>query len=192
MSQEILPGFYRIEVPLAGNPLKSVNSYLIRSGERPLIIDTALNRPACKEWLLKELEALGVDPAGADFFLTHRHGDHRGLVSSMAGATSKVYIGQVEIDFIRAFGYGESRISGEAIRNGFLRREFEEAFRNPQGRPDSLSIELNYQALKEGDVLSIGDYRFRCIETPGHSPGHLCLYEPENKLLVAGDHLLGR
>jgi glyoxylase-like metal-dependent hydrolase (beta-lactamase superfamily II) len=44
--------------------------------------------------------------------------------------------------------------------------------------------------LKEGDTLSVGDYRFRCVETPGHTPGHMCLYEPNRKILVAGDHIL--
>ncbi|MFH0941550.1 MAG: MBL fold metallo-hydrolase [Chloroflexota bacterium] len=190
MSQEIMPGLYRIEVPLAGNPLKSVNSYLVRSGERPLIIDTALNRPECRDWLLGELGALGVDPAGADFFLTHRHGDHRGLVSNLAGAASKVYIGQAEIDFIRTSGYGERRIPDEASRNGFSRHDIEKTFRNPQGSPDTSTASLNYRPLKEGNVLSVGGYRFRCLETPGHSPGHLCLYEPEKKLLVAGDHIM--
>jgi glyoxylase-like metal-dependent hydrolase (beta-lactamase superfamily II) len=29
-------------------------------------------------------------------------------------------------------------------------------------------------------------------ETPGHSPSHVCLYQPEHRLLISGDHLLGR
>lgn len=29
-----------------------------------------------------------------------------------------------------------------------------------------------------------------CIETPGHTRGHICLYEPEKRVLVAGDHIL--
>jgi glyoxylase-like metal-dependent hydrolase (beta-lactamase superfamily II) len=29
-------------------------------------------------------------------------------------------------------------------------------------------------------------------ETPGHSPSHVCLYQPERRLLISGDHLLGR
>lgn len=190
MNHEITPGLYRIEVPLVGNPLKSVNSYLVRQGERPLIIDTALSRPDCREFLLGELTALGVDPAKADFFLTHRHGDHRGLVSFIAGASSKVYIGRGEIDFIKTHGYGERRIPDEAVRNGFPRDEIERTFRNPQGRPDTVAPSLNYQPLGDGDTLSAGDFSFRCLETPGHSPGHLCLYEPGKKLLISGDHLL--
>ena len=36
----------------------------------------------------------------------------------------------------------------------------------------------------------MGEYSFRVIETPGHSPGHLCLYEDNKKILVSGDHIL--
>jgi len=40
--------------------------------------------------------------------------------------------------------------------------------------------------LKEG-LLDLGDKQFAVIETPGHSPGGLCLYWPEKALLVSGD-----
>src|SRR4051812_19316884 len=30
------------------------------------------------------------------------------------------------------------------------------------------------------------------IETPGHAPSHVCLHQPEQRLLISGDHLLGR
>jgi len=39
-------------------------------------------------------------------------------------------------------------------------------------------------------MIDIGRYSFRCIETPGHSPAHFCLYEAKNKILVSGDHIL--
>ena len=48
-----------------------------------------------------------------------------------------------------------------------------------------------FQPCKEGDTFSIGDYRFTCVETPGHSFGHMCLYDPGKKYLIAGDHILG-
>ena len=38
--------------------------------------------------------------------------------------------------------------------------------------------------------MNVGDYRFEYVETPGHTKGHTCLYEPERKILVAGDHIL--
>jgi glyoxylase-like metal-dependent hydrolase (beta-lactamase superfamily II) len=48
----------------------------------------------------------------------------------------------------------------------------------------------HFHILKEGDLIHIGDYRFKCIETAGHTWGHMCLYEPDRKIFVAGDHIL--
>ncbi len=41
--------------------------------------------------------------------------------------------------------------------------------------------------LEQGDVLTFGKSNFKILFTPGHSPGHICLYNEENNLLVAGD-----
>ena len=41
-----------------------------------------------------------------------------------------------------------------------------------------------------GETISTGLFNFRVVWTPGHSSGHICLYEPEKKVLLAGDHIL--
>lgn len=45
------------------------------------------------------------------------------------------------------------------------------------------------QFLKEGDTVRVGDYTFDVIDTPGHTPGGICLYCPETKTLISGDTL---
>ena len=45
--------------------------------------------------------------------------------------------------------------------------------------------------LGEGD-LTIGDNTFQVIDTPGHSPGSVCLYWPEHKVLFTGDVIFNR
>ncbi|MEW6186450.1 MAG: MBL fold metallo-hydrolase, partial [Thermodesulfobacteriota bacterium] len=59
--EEIFPGLFRIIVPLPGNPLKEINSYVFTSPDRNLVIDTGMNRPACKQVLEPGLQELGVD-----------------------------------------------------------------------------------------------------------------------------------
>jgi glyoxylase-like metal-dependent hydrolase (beta-lactamase superfamily II) len=44
--------------------------------------------------------------------------------------------------------------------------------------------------LYGGEIISTGIYDLEVIWTPGHSPGHICLYEPQNQLLFCGDHVL--
>jgi glyoxylase-like metal-dependent hydrolase (beta-lactamase superfamily II) len=76
-----------------------------------------------------------------------------------------------------------------ASQNGFSDSEVEFVRRNPRytsaGRDG-----YNFHFLKQGDFLSYGDFKFTCIETPGHSPGHMCLYDAGKKILLSGDHIL--
>ena len=91
MIKEILPNLYRIEVPLPRNPLQAVNSYVIKAKGQSLIIDTGMNRKECMDVMSSGLKELNVDLKEADFFITHLHADHLGLVSNLATDTSTIY-----------------------------------------------------------------------------------------------------
>lgn len=41
--------------------------------------------------------------------------------------------------------------------------------------------------VEEGSVLDLGDWKLEVLHTPGHSPGSICLYEPEERVLFSGD-----
>ena len=43
--------------------------------------------------------------------------------------------------------------------------------------------------LAQDDTLTFGESSFKILFTPGHAPGHICLYSKENNLLIAGDVL---
>jgi glyoxylase-like metal-dependent hydrolase (beta-lactamase superfamily II) len=45
------------------------------------------------------------------------------------------------------------------------------------------------EPLHDGQILRLGDADWRVIRTPGHTPGHLSLWQPEERLLVVGDAL---
>lgn len=42
-----------------------------------------------------------------------------------------------------------------------------------------------------GEVIETDRYRFQVIHTPGHSPDHVCLYEPNQRWLFTGDAYVG-
>jgi len=71
MIEEILANLYKIEIPLPDNPLKALNSYVIRNSERNLIIDTGWNQEECMNAIQTGLRELGVDIRKTDFFITH-------------------------------------------------------------------------------------------------------------------------
>ena len=100
MIDTIRPGLHRIEVPIPRSPLKAINSYVLTSEERSLVIDTGMRRPECEQALRAGLEELAVDFSTTDFFITHLHADHLGLVGELATETSRVYFNRPDGELI--------------------------------------------------------------------------------------------
>ena len=46
--------------------------------------------------------------------------------------------------------------------------------------------------LAHKDTLAFGESSFEVLFTPGHAPGHICLYNKRNSLLIAGDVIFQR
>lgn len=189
MVEEVLPNLYKIEVPLPKNPLKALNSYVIKAPERNMIIDTGLNHEKCKSVLCSGLRVLGVDFEKTDFFITHLHADHMGLVASLVSETSKIYFNRLDAELISCGGRWDD-MRNFICKNGFPENELKEVFENHPGYKYGATGQLDFHIVKEGDVINIGNYLFRCVETPGHTRGHMCLYEPTKKILISGDHIL--
>jgi glyoxylase-like metal-dependent hydrolase (beta-lactamase superfamily II) len=192
MIEELLPDLYRVEIPLPRSPLKALNSYVVKGRDRFLIIDTGMNREECLRPMLSALKKLEVDLSRTDFFITHLHADHSGLVGTLATDTSKVYFNRPEASSV-AFQGSEDYWKGLFVfyhSNGFPEDEIKKVREGHPGYRYSLRRQINLTTTEEGDEIEVGDYLFRCIETPGHSPGHTCLYEASKKVLVCGDHIL--
>jgi len=192
MIEEILPDLYRIEVPLPGNPLKAINSYVIKDHDRSLIIDTGMNRDVCLNAMTDGLKALKVDTRKADFLITHFHADHSGLVASLATDTSKIYFGAADADLVRRANKSSYWLEAPRIgrMNGFPEDEMHRAVNTHPGSRYMGGIPEDLYSLRDDDTLEMGDYFFKCIETPGHSKGHICLYESGKKIFISGDHIL--
>ncbi|MBW2031033.1 MAG: MBL fold metallo-hydrolase [Deltaproteobacteria bacterium] len=187
--EEILPGIYRIEIPLPKNPLRALNAYVLKGTDRNLIIDTGWNHEDCMSAMLTCLRKTDVNLSKTDFFITHLHADHIGLVSALAQDNSTIYFNEPEADKVSVSAYWEE-FRRFARQNGFPKDDIRTVFRRHPGYKYGPRGPLSFCLLKENDRLTIGDYIFKCIETPGHSIGHLCLYEPSKKLLISGDHVL--
>jgi glyoxylase-like metal-dependent hydrolase (beta-lactamase superfamily II) len=190
MVEEVLTNIYRIEIPLPGNPLKAINSYVVKDSARNLIIDTGLNRRECKDAMEAGLAELGVDLKETDFFITHLHADHFALVSTLASDNATIYFNRPDADRLTRGPAWDEMIEYAGV-NGFPERELMAALHNHPGYKYGSTFDVPLKILKEGDTIAIGEYRFRCVETPGHTMGHMCLYEPIKRILVSGDHILG-
>lgn len=189
MAEKLLPDLYRIEVPLPGNPLGWINSYVVKGDDRNLIIDTGFNQRECFEAMQAGLVEIGVDLKKTDFYITHMHADHIALAPRLVEESSIIYINRPDKEFMENWP-GWEPFTAFAMLNGFPENELDAAVYNHPGQKYGLDQIPSLRAVEEGEILQVGDYRFRAVATPGHTKGHTCLYEPEKKLLISGDHIL--
>lgn len=194
MVEQILTDLYRLQIPIPNSPLKALNAYLIKGEDRFLLVDTGLNREDCLRPMLEGLHALDVDLNKTDLFITHIHADHLGLVEQLHAPGRKVYFSEKEASLVMLIRQRvEERFQDlyqYYIANGFPKKELDLAVKNHPGFRYSPARPPAFDPVREGDTIEIGDYSLRCIGTPGHSPGHMCLYDEGRKILFSGDHIL--
>ena len=189
MINELLNGFYHLDLPYPRHPLRNINVYLVKGKERSILIDTGIDIEETHKTLMDDLKKLGVSPEKLDFSLTHGHRDHFGGLSLIAREGATLYMTRTDVaTMIETPGMWQTRINA-APRHGFPESVVRAAMANPPYSPQ-FTDNHRFHYLKENDILNVGNLEFRCIETPGHSKGHMCLYEPESKVLVTGDHVL--
>lgn len=189
MAEEVQEDIFRIELPLPRNPLRSINSYVILGDDRNLVVDTGMNRPECQEVLGPELDSLGIDLSVTDVFITHLHADHLGLAPFVSGGKTDVFMGQPDIDMLAESDYWRNMHS-HAVKNGFPDRDPQEAIKKHPGYRYGPLGPMKMNPVNGGEIFEIGRYRLEVIPTPGHSHGHMCLYDKENRVLFSGDHIL--
>ncbi len=181
-----------MEIPIPVNPinpLRTANSYVVKGPKRNLIIDTGLGEPESIAAMREALGQLAVDLNRTDFFITHIHPDHFGFLSRLTAKTTHVYVNQREMGWFDVMNQRADFLRFARF-NGFSDDELDAASRKTSVLESSLNRNLRFHFLHEDDAVEVGDMAFRCIETPGHTRGHLCLFDPERRIFLAGDHIL--
>lgn len=189
MTEEVYPGLFRIQIPLPGSPLKNLNSYVVRGQKRSLVIDTGLNREECRTALLSGLESIGVPPGSIDLFITHFHADHFGLVPGLAGDETEIFFNRPDGEVIENWSGFEPMVRHAAV-NGFPEDVLRSAVEQHPGYQYGTGWMPPLSMIDDGATLTYGDHTLVCIQTPGHTPGHTCLYSEKYRFLIAGDHIL--
>jgi glyoxylase-like metal-dependent hydrolase (beta-lactamase superfamily II) len=195
IAEAVHADIYRIVSPLPFPPV-TVNLYLLRHRGGFALVDCGLNSRDAWELLERGLAELGITPGDlTHLLLTHVHPDHMGAAGRLQAVSgAPVFAHRLEEPFIA------SRYRAVAP----LLIEVEEWLRRHGAPADEVALlsQVSLQMLNsvqpaeidvplEGDeTLTIGDLELRAVWTPGHSPGHLCFYDAQRRILLAGDHIL--
>lgn len=188
--ESVAENIHRIEVPLPRTPLKITNAYLITGGVRNLLIDTGFNCDESREALEAALRELRADLASTDIFCTHMHADHSGLVRHFSTPQSRVYMGRVDGRLVMDYNWDGMR--DFFALSGLLANGITDDVRLHPGNSYAAPAGTAITFVPDGHEFAVGRYRLRCVETKGHTPGHMCLYDPAKRVLFSGDHILGK
>jgi glyoxylase-like metal-dependent hydrolase (beta-lactamase superfamily II) len=197
-ADRILPGLWRLRLPLPWPGVPHVNAYALDAGGGILLVDTGIYEEGAIDELNRALAQAGRRLSDVELLVcTHAHSDHYGLAAPIVDATGcelwmhprHEHMSRSAADPERAL---ERRIE-VAQQSGVplepLRRWAEE--RKAQ-RPGIAGVVIPDRELRTGDELETDHGKWTVYETPGHAPSHVVLFQPERRLLVSGDHLLGR
>jgi len=189
MVEKVYENIYKIHVTLPKNPLKYLNSYVIKAqGEgKNLLIDTGFNRPECLEALLEGMEELGIKPTDTDIYLSHVHSDHTGNAGALQEMGARILMNEADYNDIRTLDWDKR--GRWYVTEGMAPDICQVVLANSPAilyRPRPFEADV----VHDGDVLRYGGYELICVQTPGHCHGHTCLYIEKEKLLFSGDHVL--
>jgi glyoxylase-like metal-dependent hydrolase (beta-lactamase superfamily II) len=191
---EIEPGIYQLQIPIPNNPLGCTNVYLLKGDKGCTLIDAGWSSREALYSLGNQLTEAGVSFKDISLIIvTHAHFDHYGLADSLKQLSgAKVALHHLDRDLLapRFTDMDEYlrqtenwfRINGvpthELPQSAFIgmRRSA------PPAAPDI--------ALHDGEIVPASPFNLQVTWTPGHSPGHICLYETNRKIFFSGDHIL--
>lgn len=196
--EEVRPGLWSIPVPIPINPLRYVLVYALELSDGVALVDAGWNTDEAWGALVGGLGTFGAEMTDVKaVVVTHIHPDHYGLAGRVREA-SGAWIGLHPADAaLLRERYDEADklvvpmrdlLAASGVPADIL-AELSEA--SMQVRP-FVSMALPDVLLEDGASLELGDWDFKTVWTPGHSPGHVCLYSEAAKLLLSGDHVLPR
>lgn len=199
--ERLAGGLWSVPVPIPDNPLRYTLCYLVPADEGLVVVDPGWDTPEGWQALSDGLATAGASATDvAGIVATHVHPDHHGLsakLREMSGAWIAMH--PLERDTLpqrqNSAEHGDPRddIAGWLTRCGAPADEAGELLRAIKAapRPERQMADPDV-LLEDGDLLPVHGRRVHAIWTPGHTPGHLCLREPDAQVLLTGDHVLPR
>lgn len=188
---QLHPGLHQIPQILGPRYLYQ---YLL-VGERSLLIDTGI-ASSPDEIILPYMQSAGFDPASLDTILiSHADVDHMGGNAAMRRIAPRAFLACHRLDA----AWVGSRQCIQSERYGWY-RQFGATADGPFDYPPEVrqwiddnigpDVRIDLQ-LTGGEVFMLGDDRpVRILHLPGHSPGHVGVYDEANKAVIVVDAIL--
>jgi glyoxylase-like metal-dependent hydrolase (beta-lactamase superfamily II) len=198
-TERIQPGIWRLKLPCPWPGVPHGNAWAMQRGAGLVLFDTGVGGRGRLRMLDIALAQAGFGVEDVELVVcTHAHSDHYGLAASICAQTGCELWMHPRWEHIRLQADDPQaaldarlevgRMSGVPL--AALDRYRQDRTDKPEDLIDG--IRAPDRELVPGVEVETDVGTWSVIETPGHAPSHVCLHQAERRLLVSGDHLLGR
>ncbi|MDJ0317488.1 MBL fold metallo-hydrolase [Arthrobacter antibioticus] len=200
--EEVRAGVWSIPVPFINNPMRYTLCYVLVGQESNGVREVALVDPGWDSeegWdvLKSGLRVAGLEPADiTGIIVTHFHPDHLGMAARLRAASGAwVALGENEPLPSQWRSDSDRFVAEDKIQFtqwGVPAEYLDEVTFDAHMWMQMTNVEEPEHRLADGELVPIAGLKVRVMATPGHTPGHICLVDEANELILTGDHVLPR
>jgi glyoxylase-like metal-dependent hydrolase (beta-lactamase superfamily II) len=196
--ERVVPGVWRLRLPLPWPGVPHCNAWAVAAGDGVVLFDTGMHEPGSLAHLERALGQVNLSIENVRLVAcTHAHSDHYGQAADIVDrAVCELWMHPNHEHMTRAAQDPDAALARriEVARQSGVPEAPLQAYaesRRGQGFGISRIIEPD-RPLLPGITIDTDLGAWEVYETPGHAPSHVCMFQPEHRMLISGDHLLGR
>jgi glyoxylase-like metal-dependent hydrolase (beta-lactamase superfamily II) len=199
--ERVLPGLWRLRLPLPWPGVPHGNAWAIAAGSGVVLVDTGYYEPGSLAQLERAMAQVNLRLEHVRLVAcTHAHSDHwgqAGPIMDRAGCELWMHPNHehatrsaTDWQSVLAQRLEVGRQSG--VPQAALDRYAERLAEQKASSSGVARIVEPDRPLLDGVQIDTDLGPWIVYETPGHAPSHVCLYQPDRRVLISGDHVLGR
>jgi len=196
--ERVLPGLWRLRLPVSVPGVPHCNAWAMTAGDGLVLVDCGMGGAGSLHELERAMDQVGLAPGDVRLLAcTHAHPDHAGLAATLQALTGcelwlhprheHALVDPEDREAVLAQKIEMARQSG--VPEAPLQRWAESQRAEPSGFSGPLAPD---RELVDGVTVDTDLGAWTVYETPGHAPSHVVFHQPERRLLLSGDHVLGR
>lgn len=206
---EVAPGVLRCQLPIDMPGLGHVNCYVLEDERGFALVDPGLPGRGPYRELRRRLAIAGVPMHRVHtVVITHSHPDHFGGAGRIRSETGAAIVTHRRFSFIWDPAEPPDVDAEEAADDDGPPRQYPwdpppwggEGYPFPFGRrlrmraarrfPRLLRTPTPTVRLEDAQTVRLAAREWVAVHTPGHTEDHVCLFDPAERVLLSGDHVL--
>jgi glyoxylase-like metal-dependent hydrolase (beta-lactamase superfamily II) len=196
--ERVLPGVWRLRLPLPWPGVPHCNAWALAAGDGIVLVDCGMHEPGSMGHLERALAQVNLNLDLVRLLVcTHAHSDHYGQAATIVERTGcELWMHPNHDHMLAAARDPEAAFDRRievARQSGVPEEPLQRYAEQRRGQNYGIAgIVEPHRPLLPGVEVRTDLGTWQVFETPGHAPSHVCLYQEERRILISGDHLLGR